>query len=441
MAMGGGTWTTQNKVLAGAYINVASLQSATAMLSERGIVALPMAFNYAPDGVFTIDKEIMSSKEKCTKLLGYLPTNSSFTPINDILQNAQTIYAYNITGGDGATAASNDYATCVYKGKDGNKFNIKISVNADDTDKFDVQTLWGANVRDEQTKVADASELTNNGYVVWKTDATLAAGTYTMTGGTNSTNTNNDGMLNALDAFEEYSFNILVCPASDDDTKTTFINYVKRHRDELGRKFQVVGHQMPTADYIGVISLDNEGDSQPNGAVNGAVYWLAGAEAGCAVNKSLINKKYTGSYTQTTSYTQQELIDAIANGKLVFHKNGTDICILDDINTFTSYTDSMNEDFASNQTIRVLDQIANDDAYVFNTKYVGKIPNDNAGRISLWNDLAALRQELQAMRAIENFETADLTVEAGEKRYAVLVTGYIQPVNAMKIMYENAFVE
>ena len=41
-------------------------------------------------------------------------------------------------------------------------------------------------------------------------------------------------------------------------------------------------------------------------------------------------------------------------------------------------------DFSSNQTIRVLDQIANDIAVLFGKKYIGKVPNDAAGRI--WNN-------------------------------------------------------
>ena len=36
--------------------------------------------------------------------------------------------------------------------------------------------------------------------------------------------------------------------------------------------------------------------------------------------------------------------------------------------------------FQSNQTIRVCDQIANDTAVLFNTRYVGTVPNDASGR-------------------------------------------------------------
>ena len=39
MALGGGTWLTQNKVLNGAYINFISAARASTNLSDRGYVA------------------------------------------------------------------------------------------------------------------------------------------------------------------------------------------------------------------------------------------------------------------------------------------------------------------------------------------------------------------------------------------------------------------
>ena len=52
--LGGGTFTTMNKVLPGSYINVISTGNATAALSDRGYVAVPMELDYSPDGVFEV---------------------------------------------------------------------------------------------------------------------------------------------------------------------------------------------------------------------------------------------------------------------------------------------------------------------------------------------------------------------------------------------------
>lgn len=50
MALGGGTFLTQNKVLAGAYINFISAAKASANLSDRGYATMPLEL----DGVLMV---------------------------------------------------------------------------------------------------------------------------------------------------------------------------------------------------------------------------------------------------------------------------------------------------------------------------------------------------------------------------------------------------
>ena len=109
--------------------------------------------------------------------------------------------------------------------------------------------------------------------------------------------------------------------------------------------------------------------------------------------------------------------------------------MLADINSMVSTSETQGEVFKENQTIRVIDQLANDDAVLFNKKYLGVVPNDASGRISLWSDLVKIRQALQEMRAIENFVDSDVSVEQGENKKSVVVTGSITIVNAMSQLY------
>lgn len=85
--------------------------------------------------------------------------------------------------------------------------------------------------------------------------------------------------------------------------------------------------------------------------------------------------------------------------------------------------------------MRVADQIANDTAVIFNTKYLGICPNDKDGRIALWSDIAKHREELQKIRAIQDFSDKDITVEQGDAKNAVVVSEYISVVNAMAKLY------
>ena len=107
-------------------------------------------------------------------------------------------------------------------------------------------------------------------------------------------------------------------------------------------------------------------------------------------------------------------------------------------NTF--YAATKGEDFKSNQTIRVLDQIATDIASLFVTKYLGVIPNDADGRTSLWNDIVKHHQQLLSLRAIENFTEEDVQVAQGYTKKAVVVSDAVTVVNAMEKLYMTVMV-
>ena len=58
MALGGGTFTSQNKELPGAYINFVSAASASAALSDRGIATMPLELDWGVEGeVFEVTNE------------------------------------------------------------------------------------------------------------------------------------------------------------------------------------------------------------------------------------------------------------------------------------------------------------------------------------------------------------------------------------------------
>ena len=177
------------------------------------------------------------------------------------------------------------------------------------------------------------------------------------------------------------------------------------------------------------------------GSTPGLHWKLLSAAAGCAVNRSNQNKVYNGNFTADTAYTQTELKAALKSGEFVFHKVGQQVRVLDDINTMTTVTDIQGDIFKDNQTVRVMDQIANDIAVLFNTKYLGVVPNDNAGRISLWSDIVKHHEQLREIRAIENFSDEDVTVSEGNSKKSVVVTDLVTVVNAMGKLYMTVTVQ
>ncbi len=430
MALGGGIWTTQNKVLPGSYINFISVASADAKLSDRGYATMPLEeLDWGPDGeIFEVTAD--DFKTRSLNIFGYDYLHEKLKGIRDLFAYAKTLYAYRLTSG--GAKASCDYASAKYSGTRGNDLKVVIAKNADDTEKFDVTTYIGTSKLGTQT-VATAAELKDDDFFVWKKSAQLAAtaGT-TMTGGTNGEVTG-ESYQAYLDLAESYSFNAMGIVTSDETVKKLAMNFVKRMRDDVGVKFQLVLHNAP-ADFEGVINVKNT-ISDDDWAKESAVYWVTGASAGCAVNASNTNRKYDGEFTIDCSYTQTQLTKAIQAGEFTFHRVGSDVRVLEDINSFVSFVDEKNELFSDNQTIRVIDQIANDDAVLFNTKYLGKVPNDEGGRISLWNDFVKARKKLQEIRAIENFSDSDVVVSQGDTKKSVLVTQQITVVNAMTHLY------
>ena len=369
------------------------------------------------------------------KLFGYECTAPQMKGLRDLFSNIRTAYLFRL--GAGGAKAANEYAAAMYEGARGNDLKVAIARNVDDETKFDVSLYFGMARVDRQT-VSSAAGLADNGFVAWNKSAALSetAGT-PLAGGASPTPTNGDYQA-YLDTIERYSFNGIGCPSNDPAIKGLFAAFTKRLRDEQGMKFQCVAYASP-ADHEGVVNVKNMATDEGE-YVWSAVYWVTGVVAGTAVNRSALNKVYDGEFTLDVSFTQAQLEDAIKAGEFAFHQVGSDIRVLSDINSLVSVTPEKGEDFKQNQVIRVVDQIANDIAVLFNTKYMGAIPNDASGRISLWNDIVKHHQQLQSLRAIEDFSSEDITVEQGDTKRSVVVNDVITAVNAMAQLYMTCVV-
>ncbi|HDO8867464.1 TPA: phage tail sheath family protein [Clostridioides difficile] len=430
MALGGGTFVTQNKILPGSYINFISAKRATSSLSDRGIVAIPLELDWGIDeDVFQVTSD--DFEKYSVKYFGYDYTHEKLKGLRDLFKNIRLGYFYKLNKG---VKASCTIATAKYSGIRGNDLKVTVTTNIDDNAKFDVVTLLDNKKVDTQiAKVI--TDLQDNDYITWKKDATLEASAgLVFTGGTNGEAVTGAEYQAFLDKIESYSFNALGCLATTAEIKSLFVEFTKRMRDKVGAKFQTVLYKKNDADYEGVVSVENK--IKDTGLLESSlVYWTTGAIAGCDINKSNTNKKYDGEFDVDVNYTQIQLEEALKTGKFIFHKVGDEVHVLEDINTFVSFTDDKNDDFSSNQSIRVLDQIANDIATLFNTKYLGEVPNDKSGRISFWNDVVKHHEQLQNMRAIEDFKADDVSVEPGSDKKTVVVSDAVKVISAMGKLY------
>ncbi|MDN9069176.1 phage tail sheath subtilisin-like domain-containing protein [Clostridioides difficile] len=430
MALGGGTFVTQNKILPGSYINFISAKRATSSLSDRGIVAMGLELDWGIDEeVFQVTSD--DFEKYSTKYFGYDYTHEKLKGLRDLFKNIRLGYFYKLNKG---VKASCSIATARCSGIRGNDLKVIVTTNIDDNAKFDVVTLLDNKKVDTQiAKVI--TELQDNDYVTWKKEATLeATAGLTFTNGTNGEAVTGTEYQAFLDKIESYSFNALGCLATTAEIKSLFVEFTKRMRDKVGAKFQTVLYKKNDADYEGVVSVENK--IKDTGLLESSlIYWTTGAIAGCDINKSNTNKRYDGEFDVDVNYTQIHLEEALKTGKFIFHKVGDEVHVLEDINTFVSFTDEKNDDFSSNQSVRVLDQIANDIATLFNTKYLGEVPNDKSGRISFWNDVVKHHEQLQNMRAIEDFKADDVSVEPGSDKKTVVVSDAVKVISAMSKLY------
>ncbi len=349
---GGGIWTTQNKVLAGSYINFVNVAKTGSALGSRGIVAIALALTEAHAGE-VIEVNVSDFITNPDEILGASVPTDSMNALKELFKHATKVYVYNTYVADEGTAPT-------------------------------VEEI--------------------------------------------------------CTALEPYEFNVIAGYTSEAEDIVTYITTVKTWRDEYGKKCQLVVYDAEQPDSEGVINVVNKtkNEDAPDHAL---VAWVAGAEAACAVNESCTNMKYDGMYTIEAKDTQAQLEARIEAGEFAFHMCYGDMRVLEDINSLTTFTADKGEDFKYNQTMRVCDQSANDFAKMFNTKYLGHIPNDDAGRTSLWADIVKYYKELETLRAIENFDSSMVTVAQGETKKSVVVNVAINVVNAMAQLYMTVVVQ
>ena len=427
MALGGGTYISQNKVLPGAYFQFVSRATANSALAERGVAAIALDLKWGADSKI-ITVSAADFFKNSLKIFGDDYSADEVKNIRELFLHASKLHIYKLTSG--GTQAANDYAIATCGGVRGNDLKVVIQKNIDDTSKFDVALYLGSTKVDAQT-VTSAAELVANDFVTYKTDATLTetAGV-ALTGGTDGTSdaTAHQTFLNKLESYTD--INAIGYMGADETTKALYVAFATRLRDEIGIKLQAVVNGY-VGDSIACVNVKNSADIVP---------WVTGVVAGTAVNASATNMLYDGELDVNTEYTQAELEAAIKAGEFVLHSVNGEVRVLEDINSLVTLTDEQGEVFKDNQTVRVIDSIATSIASVFAKKYLGKVQNNDSGRTSLWSDVIKIHQNLANMNVIEGFETEDIVVEQGDNKKSVQISGAITVVNTMTKLYMRTVV-
>lgn len=416
MALAGGGFISETKVIPGAYINFVSASHAGEAFSERGVAAVILPHPWNKGNLVRINRETFL--QDAPKLFGLSANASELLPIREMLCSANEVLVY--LAGDSTYAEVEGLCRAAKKGGFGNDIRVCVRKNIAWTESapvWDVSTYMRDVLIDRQDCVGGTFPLQNNEVVTFDENAVLTEGDFYLTGAMEIPATI-EHVQRGLDALESEQFHTLACGFSDPAIKELFCRYTKRMRDECGVKFQCVVHDFAGA-HEGIVNVKSD---------LGLVYWVAGALAGCPVNESLTNAEYTGEWELSPRMTQTELAAAVSNGEFVFHRVGNSVRVLVDCNT-------KGGTLGSNQTVRVLDQIANDIALTFREHFLGKVQNNASGRMSFWNAVVRQHKTLESLGAIEAFTADDVTVRVGSDKTAVVVEDRITPIGCMAKLY------
>lgn len=306
-----------------------------------------------------------------------------------------------------------------------------------------VKTVFNGEVVDEQT-VSEYSELKDNDYVVFDKEAELqqTAGD-NLSGGSTQTPTG-ESHQKAREIFESRNINVLTVDTVDKEILDAYASWIKQVRNEFGLKFQIAVPYLEGQDYNdeGIIVFYNQAkDSSLTEDQNktALMYWFGGVESGCPVQSSCQNTEYNGRLTPNADLSRAQIRKLLDMGVTFLHTADGVPVLYNDVNSLVKISDKdkekKNEDFKQNQTIRTLDYITLGIARIFNKDFLGRVPNDDAGRVDLKTRILKFMQECNTIRAIQNYDGSYLYIEAGERLPDVIGGDAIQVNGAMQRLF------
>ena len=429
--MAGGTFLVQNKIRAGAYINFRSGKQISVSVRDRGIAAVPLEIGFGPAGVLTE----VTAETDVKKRLGYPADSPALLLVRECAKRARTVLVYRLAEGTKASCTGGNLtATARYGGSRGNDLTVRVTAEGE---RFRVETLLDGGVVDSQ-EAGEVSELAGNSWVEFSGSGALTAQAGLVLSGGSDGEVTAESYSGFFKALETADFQTFALPTADSAVIREAVSFVRRMREDEGKKIQAVVAGYPQADTEGVLSVKNgvrlEDGTELSAAQ--ATAYAAGMTAGAQVNESNTYGSYEGAADVLERYSNSEIVAALQAGEWVFVPRGSGVVVEQDINTFTSYTAEKGKIFSKNRPVRVMDGLAADIKKLFEERYLGKTGNSADGRSLFKAEILSYLQQLQEIGAIDGLDPAeDVEVLPGNEADAVAVRLWIRPVDSMEKLY------
>jgi len=421
--MAGGTWSpTEAKIRPGFYANFVAVALAAIQPGARGIVAIPVKANWGPAKQIV---EITSEKELIDTY--GTETANGFTGYNSIrfalLGGAKTVLGYRLVDSAAAKASITlkdtaatpvDVLTLTTKYETTRPFKVTVRDNAvDPTNKQDIvlyedTTQLYVFTFEKGAGVVDNAVAAINGDAnnKWITATKVADGNNTITNVTSQALTDgnagtasivNQDYVDAMTAFEAWVFNAFTLDgATDDALQTSVKSWVERLRGEGKGIIAYMGgsaaddqdiananSRSTGFNYEGVVNVG------ASGILDGVIYssgqvacWVAGKASGQALSESLTYAA-TPFDDVTPRLTHNQVVSALQSGTLVLVHDGEKVIVEQGINTLTSLRQGQNNQWKKIKAIRVMDAINADLLKAAQDNYIGKVVNDDDGKVAL----------------------------------------------------------
>lgn len=245
------------------------------------------------------------------------------------------------------------------------------------------------------------------------------------------------GAIN-LSLVEDEYFNVVVTDDQSPEMRQQISAWIADRCDKRGRYARclfvdknALPDSAPDNMYLSLCVNTVDGDASLT------AFALACVEAGASWNESTTMSTFGLDGALDEALSDEDLETAIENGIMAIMKriDGA-LCICKDINT-RAKNSSIPAQLGKNRAVRLVETLRNTLRSLWETQYAGKVHNDETGRLLWKSKVCEVLNEFVAGHGIEQYESDDIIVAAGEKSDEVIMTIPLQFIDSAELVYVN----
>ena len=241
-----------------------------------------------------------------------------------------------------------------------------------------------------------------------------------------------------LSPVEDEYFNVVVTDDQSPEMRQQISAWIADRCDKRGRYARclfvdknALPDSAPDNMYLSLCVNTVDGDATLT------AFALACVEAGASWNESTTMSTFGLDGALDEALSDDDLETAIESGIMAIMKriDGA-LCICKDINT-RAKNSSIPAQLGKNRAVRLVETLRNTLRSLWETQYAGKVHNDETGRLLWKSKVCEVLNEFVAGHGIEQYESDDIIVAAGEKSDEVIMTIPLQFIDSAELVYVN----